>query len=83
VPFLLDGEDALAACVELVDFALAFDLRAVARRDDLRHQVEPIGIAFIGAFFGIDDRDIGLRVVVLDDPAEVEPDPAGMPPSRY
>ena len=60
---LLDRQDVLAGIVQLVDFAFAFNVGTLARRDDLGCEIKPIGIAFSRRFsgFGIDDNNIRRR----------------------
>src|SRR5262250_3012657 len=65
---LLNGKNALAALMQLVHGALAFNKGLVAPRDDLRRQIEAFSVtsAEIPGGVGIDNRHIGLGIVVLD-----------------
>ena len=74
---LLHRQDAVAGVVQLVDFALAFDVGAIARRDDFSREIKAIGIAAIGFLtcIGVDHDDVRLRVVVFDGRRDVDPRP--------
>src|SRR2546423_1193981 len=61
---LLDSEDAGAGVVQLVDFAFALDVAAVAQGHDLCRQIETVRISFVIAV-GLHDCDVRFRVIIL------------------
>ena len=72
---LADNEDTNAVGVALIDFRLAQNGRLIARRYHLRGEKEAVRVAGITARRELDHRYVRLRIVMLHDRAEVEPDP--------